>query len=324
MTHAIRVHEYGGPEVMKWESVDVPAPGPGQALIRQTAVGLNYIDTYIRTGAYPQPSLPFTLGMEGAGEVVAVGKGVKNVKPGDKIAYAGAIGSYAEERLIAADRLVKRPKEVSDKQAAAMMLQGMTARYLLRKTYKVKEGTVILFHAAAGGVGLIASQWAKHLGATVIGTAGSKEKCELARKHGCKHVINYREENFVERVKEITKGKGVDVVYDSVGKDTWPASLDCLKPLGLMVTFGQSSGALPAVNLAILAQKGSLFLTRPTLQTYIAKREDLEETAKDLFRVVAKGKVKLRVNQTFPLSEAVEAHRALESRQTTGSTVLIP
>lgn len=324
MTHAIRVHEYGGPEVMKWETVDVPAPGPGQALIRHTAVGLNYIDTYQRTGAYPQPSLPFTLGMEGAGEVLAVGKGVKNVKPGDQIAYAGAIGSYSEERVIPADRLVKRPKGVSDKQAAAMMLQGMTARYLLRKTYKVKDGTVMLFHAAAGGVGLIACQWAKHLGATVIGTAGSKEKCDLAKKHGCKHVINYREEDFVERVKEITKGKGVDVVYDSVGKDTWPTSLDCLKPRGLLVSFGQSSGAIAPVNLGILAQKGSLYLTRPTLQTHIASREDLEETAKDLFKVVDKGIVKLRVNQTFPLSEAVAAHRALEGRETTGSTVLIP
>jgi NADPH2:quinone reductase len=324
MTHAIRVHEFGGPEAMKWEEVDVPDPGEGQVRIRHTAVGLNYIDVYHRTGLYPQNEMPFTLGMEGAGEVVAVGSGVTDLKVGDHVAYAGPIGSYCEERVVPAGRMVKVPDGVEDQTAAAMMLQGMTARYLLRETFKVGPETVLLFHAAAGGVGLIACQWASHLGATVIGTAGSPEKCKLAADHGAAHVINYKEEDFVERVKEITGGKGCDVVYDSVGKDTYPGSLDCLKPRGLWVSFGQSSGALPDINIGVLAPKGSLFLTRPTLMTYTASREDLVMTANDLFDVVNKGVVKIYVNQTYPLKDAAQAHRDLEGRKTTGSTVLLP
>ncbi len=323
MPHAIRVHSYGGREEMRWESVEVPPPGPGEVSLRQTAVGLNYIDVYHRTGLYPQPSLPFTLGTEGAGEVTALGSGVTGLSVGDRVAYAGPMGAYAEARNIPADRVVKLPPEIDDKTAAAMMLQGMTTRYLLRKTYEVGPDTVMLFHAAAGGVGLIACQWAAALGATIIGTAGSSEKAALARAHGCTHVINYREEDFVERVREITGGALCDVVYDSVGKDTYPGSLDCLKRRGLWVSFGNASGKVPPVDIGILAAKGSLFLTRPSLAAYIATREELEETASDLFDVVASGKVKINVNQTYPLRDAAQAHRDLEARRTTGSTVLL-
>jgi len=323
MPHAIRVHSYGGAEEMRWESVDVPPPGPGEVSLRQTAVGLNYIDVYHRTGLYPQPSLPFTLGTEGAGEVTALGSGVTGLSVGDRVAYAGPMGAYAEARNIPADRVVKLPPEIDDKTAAAMMLQGMTTRYLLRKTYEVGPDTVMLFHAAAGGVGLIACQWAAALGATIIGTAGSSEKAALARAHGCTHVINYREEDFVERVREITGGALCDVAYDSVGKDTYPGSLDCLKRRGLWVSFGNASGKVPPVDIGILAAKGSLFLTRPSLAAYIATREELEETASDLFDVVARGKVKINVNQTYPLRDAAQAHRDLEARRTTGSTVLL-
>ncbi|HET8729300.1 MAG TPA: quinone oxidoreductase [Alphaproteobacteria bacterium] len=324
MPHAIRIHEPGGPEVMKWEEVEVGRPGDGQVRLRHRAVGLNYIDTYHRTGLYKLP-LPATLGTEGAGEVVEVGPGVTDLKPGDRVAYAAQQpGAYAEERLIAADRLVKLPDGIGFDQAAAMMLQGMTAQYLLRSTFRVERGMPILIHAAAGGVGLIACQWAKHLGATVIGTVGSEEKAELARAHGCDHPILYRQENFVERVREITGGKGVPVVYDSVGKDTFDGSLDCLSPRGVMVLFGASSGPVPPFDLSLLAAKGSLYVTRPTLFVYTAKREDLVASATELFEVVQSGAVRIEVRQTFPLREAAEAHRALEGRQTTGSTVLLP
>lgn len=325
MVHAIRVYKTGGPEVLTWEAVDVPAPAAGEIRIRHTAIGLNFIDTYFRTGLYPAPNgLPFIPGNEGAGVVVEVGEGVTGLKEGDRVAYAGPIGSYSEERVIAADRVVKVPDGVSDKTAAAMMLKGMTAQYLLRQTYKVGPETTLLFHAAAGGVGLIAGQWAAHLGATVIGTVGSQEKAELARANGYAHVINYRTENFVERVKEITDGKGCDVVYDSVGKDTYPGSLDCLKPLGLWASFGQSSGPIQDFNLGLLAQKGSLFATRPTLFTYIATHEKLEQTASDLFSVVRSGAVKIAINQEYGLSDAARAHGELEGRKTTGASVLVP
>ncbi len=322
MTHAIRVHAYGGPEAMKWEQVDVPAPGPGQARIRHHYAGLNFIDTYHRSGLYPQPSLPFVLGAEGSGEVLEVGPGVTDVAPGDRVAYASIIGAYAEERLVPADRLVKLPDAIDSKLAAAIMLKGMTVQYLLRQTYMVDPQTVMLLHAAAGGIGSIATQWAAHLGATIIGTVGSEEKAAIARSHGCTHVINYRTENFVDRVKEITGGAGVDVVYDSIGKDTFPASLDCLKPLGLWVTFGNASGPVPPFEIAILAQKGSLFATRPLLNSYIATREKLLASAQDLFDVIDKGHVKIPINQTYPLADAAQAHRDLEARKTTGSTVL--
>lgn len=325
MVHAIKVHETGGPEVMQWEEVEVGEPGAGEARIRHTAIGLNYIDVYFRSGLYPAPNgLPLVPGSEGAGVVVSVGEGVDSLKPGDRVAYAGPLGSYAEERIVAADRLVKIPDGVDDKTAAAMMLKGMTARYLLRRTYKVTPQTAFLFHAAAGGVGLIAGQWAKKLGATAIGTAGSPEKVKLALENGYSHVINYREENFVERVREITDGKLCDVVYDSVGKDTYPGSLDCIKPFGLWVSFGQSSGPITDFNMAILSQKGSLFATRPTISTYIAARADLEETANDLFDVVRSGDVKIRINQEYALKDAVRAHQDLQGRKTTGATVLIP
>jgi len=323
MPHAMRVHAYGGPEAMQWEAVDVPAPGTGEVTLRHHAVGLNYIDVYHRTGLYPQASLPFTPGSEGAGEVIAVGDGVSALTVGDRVAYAGPIGSYSEVRNIPADRVVKLPDAIDYQTAAAMMLQGMTTRYLLRKTYNVGPGTVMLFHAAAGGVGLIACQWAASLGATIIGTVGSAEKAELARAHGCTHVINYREEDFVARVNEITGGAKCDVVYDSVGKDTFPASLDCLKMRGLWVSFGNASGKVPPLDVGMLAAKGSLFVTRPTLASYIATRAELEETANDLFEVVTSGKVKINVNQTYRLSEAAQAHRDLEARKTSGSTVLL-
>ncbi len=325
MNHAIRIHEHGGPEVMTWDEIPTPSPGPGEALVRHHAVGLNYIDVYFRTGLYKPPSLPCVIGMEGAGIVEAVGEGVTVVAPGDRVAYATApIGAYAEARTIKADRLVKLPGDISFEQAAAMMLQGMTAEYLLRRTFPVKPGQTILVHAAAGGVGLIMCQWAKHLGATVIGTVGSDAKAELARAHGCDHPIVYTREDFQARVKEITGGKMLPVVYDSVGRETFMKSLDCLAPLGMMVVFGNASGAVPPFDVGILAAKGSLFLTRPTLATYTAKREDLVASAEALFDVVRKGAVKIEVNQRFPLQDAANAHRALEARQTTGSTVLLP
>jgi NADPH2:quinone reductase len=323
MPHAIRVKENGGPEVLTWEEVEVGAPGPGQAKIRHTAVGLNYIDTYQRSGLYKMP-LPFVLGSEGAGVVEALGPDVKDLKVGDHVAYAGSLGGYSEERLIPADKLVKLPDGISDKQGAAMMLQGMTAQYLVRTTHTVKKGETILVHAAAGGVGLILCQWAKHIGATVIGTVSTPEKAKLAKSHGCDHAIDYTKEDFVARVKEITGGKGVPVVYDSVGKDTFYKSLDCISPLGLMASFGQSSGPYGAVDIGVLAQKGSLFLTRPTLGTYTATRADLVKVANDLFDVVKSGAVKIEINHTFPLKDAAEAHRALEGRKTTGSVVLVP
>lgn len=322
MSFAIRIHEVGGPEVLKWEEVTVGEPGPGEVRLRHGAVGLNFIDVYFRTGVYGA-EVPFTPGLEASGVVEALGAGVSGLQVGDRVAYAAPpAGAYCEERLMPADRVVKVPDGVSDELAAAMMLKGMTAQYLLRRTYRVKAGDTILFHAAAGGVGLIACQWAKHLGATVIGTVGSDEKAELAAAHGCDHPIVYTRENVLERVKAITGGEGVSVVYDSVGKDTFMDSLDCLRPLGTMVIFGQSSGAPPALELGLLAAKGSLFVTRPTLMTYTAKREDLVATANELFQVVQKGTVKLEINQRFPLREAADAHRALEARQTTGSTVL--
>ena len=324
MTKAIRVHDYGGPEVLKWEAVEVGEPGPGEVRIRQTAIGLNFIDVYVRTGLYPQSALPFVPGMEGAGVVTAVGEGVRDLKVGRRVAYAGPVGAYAQERLIAADRVVRIPDSVSDETAASIMLKGMTAQYLLRRTYKVGPDTTLLFHAAAGGVGMIACQWAASLGATVIGTVGSAGKALIARSHGCTHVINYREEDVVAKVKDYTKGEGVDVVYDSIGKDTFPASLDCLKRRGMWVSFGQASGPVPEFRINLLAQKGSLFATRPALGDYIATRKELVSTANDLFGVIAKGKVKIAINQTYALAEAERAHRELEGRLTTGSTLLIP
>lgn len=321
MTHAIRIHQTGGPEVLKWEAVEVGKPGPGQVRLRHTAVGLNYIDTYHRTGLYPMP-LPFTPGLEAAGVVEELGPDVTDVKVGDRVAYAAPpIGAYAEARLMQADRLVVIPPNVTDQQAAAMMLQGMTAQYLIRRTYRVQKGDTVLLHAAAGGVGLIACQWLKHLGATVIGTVGSDAKAELAKANGCHHTIVYTREDFVARVHEITGGAKLPVVFDSVGKDTFMKSLDCLRPMGLMVLFGQSSGALPPVDLGVLAGKGSLYVTRPTLNNYTAKRQDLLASAAELFEVVGSGAVKISINQTYPLSEAVQAHRDLEGRKTTGSTV---
>jgi NADPH2:quinone reductase len=322
MPHVIRIHEYGGPEVMQWEEVQLGQPGPGEARIRQTAVGLNYADVYSRSGLYPG-SLPMGLGSEAAGVVEAVGAGVADLKPGERVAYGSApIGSYAEARIIPAHRLLKLPDAVSDTTAAAMMLKGLTAQYLIRQIYKVKSGDAILCHAAAGGVGLILCQWAKHLGATVIGTVSSDDKAALAKAHGCDHPIVYTREDFPTRVLEITGGQKLPVVYDSVGKDTFMKSLDCLAPLGLMVSFGNSSGPVENFNLGILASKGSLYLTRPTLNTYGAKRENLVTMANDLFDVVLTGAVKIEVNQTYPLKDAARAHRDLEARKTTGSTVL--
>lgn len=324
MTHAIRVHQYGGPEALKWEKIEVGDPGPGQVRIQQTAIGLNYIDVYHRTGFYPSDKLPFIPGMEGAGVVTAIGEGVKDLKVGRRVAYTSEIGAYADERLIAADRVVRLPSTITDQVAASIMLKGLTAQYLLRRTYKVGPETTLLFHAAAGGVGLIACQWAASLGATVIGTVGSSGKALIARAHGCAHVINYREEDFVTMVKAYTKDQGVDVVYDSVGKDTFPGSLDCLKPLGMWVSFGQASGPVPEFKINLLAQKGSLYATRPSLGTYTASRKDLVEASNELFEVVGSGAVRVAVNQTYPLSEAARAHRDLEARLTTGSSVLLP
>jgi len=324
MSHAIRIHETGGPEVLRWEEVTTPHPGPGEVHLRHSAVGLNFIDIYHRTGLYPLP-LPFTPGLEGAGVVLAVGDGVGDLAPGDRVAYAGGPpGAYAEERLIPAHRLVKLPDWLDDQRAAAMMLQGMTAQYLLRRTFRVGPGDPVLIHAAAGGVGLIVCQWARYLGATVLGTVGSPEKAELARAHGCHHPILYREEDFVARTRELTGGEGVAVVYDSIGRDTFLKSLDCLRPLGMLVSFGQASGAVESFNPGLLAAKGSLFLTRPSLMAYTAKREDLLASAAELFNVVENGAVKIEVNQTYPLREAARAQRDLEERKTTGSTVLLP
>jgi NADPH2:quinone reductase len=321
MPHAIRIYETGGPEVLKWEEVEVAEPGTGQVKIRQEAAGLNFIDVYHRTGLYPQP-LPFTPGVEGAGVVEAVGQDVGNVKVGDRVTYASQIGGYAEERLIAADRVVKLPDSISSGQAAAMMLQGLTARMLLRAIHRVEPGETILIHAAAGGVGLIVCQWAKALGATVIGTVGTDEKAEIARAHGCDHPIVYTRQDFAAEVQRITRGKKLPVVYDSVGRDTFMRSLDCLRPRGLMVSFGNASGPPDPISPGVLSQKGSLFLTRPTLNHYIATREELDQSASELFEMVTSGKVKVEVNQRFALKDAADAHRALEGRKTKGSTIL--
>ena len=323
MTHAVRIHEFGGPEVLKWEEVDVPSPGSGEAVVRQIAAGLNYIDIYHRTGLYPVPAMPAIIGSEGAGVVEAVGDNVREVDVGDRVAYCMSIGSYTQRRLVPSRLLVRLPGDVTDEQAAAMMLKGCTVQYLLRRTYPLVSGQTILFHAAAGGCGLIACQWAKHLGVTVIGTVGTPAKAELARAHGCDHVIVYTEEDFVTRVKELTDGVGVPVVYDSVGQETFMGSLDCLQPRGLLVSFGSASGAVEPFSPSILAPKGSLYLTRPTLATYTRTREELEETTRELFEVVSQGIVKVAVNQTYALKDAARAHRDLEGRKTTGSTVLL-
>jgi NADPH2:quinone reductase len=325
MVAAVRVHKTGGPDVLTYEEVEVGAPGPGQIRVKQRACGVNFIDTYFRMGMYPSPvGLPFIAGNEAAGEVVAVGPNVSDIKVGDRVAYVVALGCYAAERLVPADRAVKLPANITDEQAAAMMLKGMTAEYLLRRTFKVEKGMNVLMHAAAGGVGLILCQWANYLGANVIGTVGSKEKAELAKANGCHHTILYRHEDFAARVKEITGGKLCDVVYDGIGKTTFPASLDCIRPLGMFASFGSSSGQIEAFNINILQQKGSLFATRPTLNTYAAKREDLVAIANDLFDVVGKGAVKVPINQKYPLKDAARAHRELENRETTGSSILIP
>ncbi|WP_379071144.1 quinone oxidoreductase family protein [Mesorhizobium sp. UC22_110] len=325
MSKAIRIHAHGGPEALVYEDADPGRPGPGQILVRHTAIGLNFIDVYFRTGLYPAPNgLPLIPGGEAAGVVLELGEGVSGLKPGDRIAYAINIGAYSEQRVIAADRVVKIPDDISDEQAAGMMLKGMTAEYLLRRTFKVGQGDTILYHAAAGGVGLILGQWAKHLGATVIGTASSREKADLAKAHGYDHVIDYGTQDFVAEVARLTDGRKCDVVYDSVGKDTFPGSLDCLRPLGTFVSFGQSSGPIPPFNIALLSQKGSLFATRPTLFVYNARREDLEASAKALFDVVAKGIVEIKINQTYALKDAGRAQADLEGRKTTGTTVLVP
>ena len=324
MPKAIRLHETGGPDVLQWEEVAVGEPGAGQARVRHTAVGVNFVDTYLRSGLYPM-ALPSGLGSEGAGVVEAVGPGVTHVRAGDRVAYAGGPpGSYSEVRLMPADRLLKLPEGIADRQAAAMMLKGMTVQYLIRRTYKVQPGDTVLFHAAAGGVGLIACQWLKALGATVIGSVGSDEKAELAKAHGCDHAIVYTREDFPKRVRELTVGQGVPVVYDSVGKSTFTGSLDSLRPLGLLVSFGNASGPVPPFELSVLTGKGSLYVTRPTLATYTASRADLEATAADLFAVVQSGKVKVEVRHTYALKDARQVHRDLESRGTTGSIVMLP
>jgi NADPH2:quinone reductase len=323
MVAVVRVHKPGGPEAMVYEDVDVGAPGRGEIRVRQHACGINFIDTYFRTGLYPG-QFPLIPGNEAAGEVTAVGEGVTDFKPGDRITYNVTLGGYAAERLLPAERAIKLPDGISYEQAAAMMLKGMTARYLLREVYKVEKGTRLLMHAAAGGVGLLICQWASSLGATVIGTVGSKQKAELAKANGCQHVILYREEDFVARVKEITGGKLCDVVYDGVGKDTFPGSLDCLRPRGMFATFGNASGPVPPFDPLLLQRKGSLFMTRPTLVNYTATRADLLACANDLFAVVQSGAVKIPVNQKYPLKDAMKAHQDLEGRKTTGSSVLIP
>ncbi len=325
MTKAIRIHQHGGPEQLRYDDIDVDQPGPGEVRLEQTAIGLNYIDVYHRTGLYPVPDLPAVIGLEAAGIVEATGEGVDGFVKGDRVTYANPpLGAYAEARLMPAHRLIKIPDGVSDEQAAAMMLQGLTVQYLIRRTCRVQAGDTVLFHAAAGGVGLIACQWLKRLGATTIGTVGSADKAALANAHGCHHTINYRTENFVERVSEITGGSGVRVVYDSIGRDTFGDSLDCLQPLGMMVSFGNASGPVDDFSTAVLAQKGSLFLTRPTLMTYTQKREDMLAMAAELFDVVLSGAVKIEVNQTYALADAARAHSDLEARKTTGSTILLP
>ncbi len=325
MAKAIRIHMTGSPEVLKWEDIEGVDPGVGEVRLRHEAIGLNFIDVYHRTGLYPLPVMPAVLGMEGAGTVLSVGAEVTEFQAGDRVAYAGIpTGAYAEERLIPAHRLVKLPEAISFQQGAAMMLQGMTARYLLHGCYRVKKGDIILMHAAAGGVGMILCQWAKHLGATVIGTVGSDQKAALARDHGCDYPINYSNEDFEARVREITANQGVNVVYDSVGEPTFAKSLNCLKPLETMVSFGQAAAPVPPFDIGILSAKGSLFLTRPSLMTYTEKREDLLAHAADLFKVVASGAIEIEINQTYPLKEAAQAHRDLEARKTSGSTVLIP
>ena len=323
MTHAVRIHSNGGPEVLQWEKVEVPEPNAGDVVVRQIAAGLNFIDVYFRTGLYKVPAFPSAIGNEGAGVVEAVGDGVTEVEVGDRVAYCMSLGSYTQRRLIPAKQLVKIPKGISEQQAAAVMLKGCTVQYLIRQAYPVQKGETVLFHAAAGGCGLIACQWLKHLGVRVIGTVGTAEKAELAKSHGCDHPIVYTEDNFVDRVKELTDGRGVPVVYDSVGKDTFNDSLECLQPRGLMVSFGNASGAVEPFAPALLAAKGSLFLTRPTLATYTATREDLEKTSADLFGVLSSGAVTVEVNQTYPLENAAQAHRDLEARKTTGSTILL-
>lgn len=324
MTHAIRFHRTGGPEVLQWEEVGVGEPGPGEVRVRHAAVGLNFIDTYHRSGLYPVP-LPSGIGLEGAGTVEALGPGVTHLRVGDRVAYAGGpLGAYSEARLIPADRLIRLPDSLSFETGAAMMLQGLTAAYLLRRTYRVQKGDTVLIHAAAGGVGLIACQWAKALGATVIGTVSTEAKAELARAHGCDHPILYTREDFARRVRDITGGEGVPVVYDGIGKDTFTGSLDSLRPLGTMVSFGNASGPVGLIDPLLLSQKGSLFFTRPTLMHYTARRADLEALATELLGVVTSGQVKIEVHQRFPLQQAAAAHIALEGRQTTGSTVLLP
>ena len=323
MAKAVRYHKQGGPEVLQYDDVQVGDPGPGQARIRHTAIGVNFVDTYQRSGLYPM-QLPQVAGNEGAGVVEAVGQGVTDLKPGDRVAYTGLPGSYCDLRIVPADRMVKLPEGITDEQAASMMLKGLTVHYLIHTTYPVKRGETVLWHAAAGGVGLIACQWLKHLGVTVIGTAGSDEKCALAKAHGAEHIINYSKENFVERVAAITGAKKVPVVYDSVGKTTWEGSLECLRPRGLMVSFGNASGPVAPVNLGILQQKGSLYVTRPTLATHIATRADLVQRANDLFNVVRNGTVKIETTKKYRLADAAQAHRDLEGRKTTGSIVLQP
>lgn len=324
MTLAMRFHQTGGPEVLQADQMELPEPGPGEARVRHHAIGLNFIDTYQRSGLYPVP-LPCIAGNEGAGVVEAVGQGVADIRPGDRVAYAGGqVGAYCETRNIPANRLCVLPEAIPFEQAAAMMLKGMTVQYLLRRTYPVQAGDTVLFHAASGGVGLIACQWLKALGAIVIGTAGSDEKCALAQAHGADYCINYRRENFVERVREITGGKGVPVVYDSVGKDTFLGSLDCLQPRGLMVSFGNASGAVPPFDIGLLSQKGSLFLTRPSLFAYTATRPELLATAQELFDIVASGQVKIEVNHRYALRDAAQAHREMEARRTTGAGILLP
>jgi NADPH2:quinone reductase len=325
MNRAIRIHEHGGPEVLHLEQVELPEPGAGEALVRHGAVGINFIDTYHRSGLYPLPALPAGLGMEAAGEVEAVGPGVTGVQVGQRVAYAaGPPGAYAERRIIAAHRLVPLPDSIGDRTAAAAMLKGMTVEYLVHRTFQVQAGQTVLWHAAAGGVGLLACQWLRHLGATVIGTVGSEEKAELARTHGCQHPVVYTREDFVQRVQEITSGQGVPVVYDSVGRSTFAGSLDCLARRGTLVGFGNASGKPDPFDMGLLAQKGSLYLTRPTLFDYTASREDLLGSAAALFEVLASGAVKVEVRQSYPLAEAARAHRELEGRQTTGASVLLP
>ena len=324
MTHAIRIHGHGGPEVLRWEEVEVGAPGPGQVLLRQRACGLNYIDVYQRDGLYPPGELPAVLGMEAAGVIEAVGEGVEHLAVGDRVAYPMTQGAYAQARLIAADRLVRLPETISERQAAAIMLKGLTAHYLLFRTYPVKPGDSILVYAAAGGVGSLLSQWAKHLGARVIGCVGSEEKAEIARANGCDHIILYRQEDIPAKVREFTDGEGVAVAYDAVGKATFMASLDSLRPFGVMVSYGNASGKVEPFSPAILAPKGSLYVTRPTLATHIASRALLEEGANRLFGAVTDGLLQIQINQTYPLAETAQAHRDLEARKTTGSTVLLP